>query len=220
VEGFSVTLDGKSVKTPAKNILVLPKMEIAVAVAAEWEAQGEEIDTNSMRLTRLANSAIDRVAVYRDAVIDEIAGYAGTDLVSYRASEPDTLVLRQQAGWDPLVLWLEDSHGIVLRTTTGVFPVNQNACALGGLRYILEEFDSFALAGLHKVTASCGSIVIGLAVQAGRIDGMSAWELSLIEETYQIEEWGEDPEATIRRQGLRDEIVAATEFLRLQQDLT
>lgn len=214
-EGFAVALDGRPVKTPAKNALVVPTKSVAEAVAAEWEAQGEDIDAHSMRLTRLANSAIDRVAAHRDAVVTGIAGYAGTDLVCYRASEPESLVRRQQAGWDPLIAWLKDCHDIELRTTTGLLPVEQEAASLGVIQSVVEGFGPFTLAGLHTVTASCGSVVIGLAVQAGRIDGAAAWELSLIDETHQIDEWGEDPEATKRRQGLQEEIFAAAKFLEL-----
>lgn len=214
-DGFAVELDGRPVKTPAKNALLLPSSALADAIAAEWNAQGDEVDASCMRLTRLANSAIDRVVEHRQAVVAEIAGYAETDLVCYRASEPDTLVRRQQEGWGPLIDWIQDVHGVELYTTTGLLPVEQPHASFDKIGSVIETFDPFTLAGLHMVTSSCGSVVIGLAVQAGRADGVGAWELSLIDETHQIEEWGEDPEATKRRQGLLDEIVAAAEFLRL-----
>lgn len=214
-DGFTVELDGRQVKTPAKNDLVLPSEAVAAAVAAEWEAQGEDIDPHTMRITRLANSAIDRVVEHRETVVREIAGYAGADLVCYRAAKPQTLAARQREGWDPLIAWLEDHLGVELRTTTGLLPVDQDARSLAKIRTVVDEFDPFALSGLHSVTSCCGSIVIGLAVHEGRIDGSDAWELSLIDETHQIDKWGEDPEATRRRQGLLDEIIAASAFLRL-----
>ncbi len=213
--GFSVRLDNRPVKTPAKKALVLPNRPLADAVAAEWDAQGEDIDTHSMRLTRLANTAIDRVTDHRQAVIGEIAGFAGTDLVCYRAEEPATLAKRQEEGWAPLVSWVAERHGIDLAVTTGLLPVAQSAESTQAARAAVESFDVFALSGLHLVTSACGSVVLGLAVADGRIDGASAWELSLIDETYQIEEWGEDPEATKRRAGLLDDISAAAEYLRL-----
>lgn len=216
-DGYAIELDGKSVKTPAKNVLVVPFSALAAAIAAEWEEQGEEIDTHSMRLTRLANSAVDRVVKHRSAVISEIAGYADTDLVCYRAAEPEELVRRQTDGWGPIVAWLQDRHGIGMRVTTGLLPIEQDPADIDAIRSVVGEFDPFALAGLHLVTVSCGSVAIGLAVEAGRIDGAAAWELSLIDESYQIDEWGEDPDATKQRKGLLDDIVAATEFLRLHE---
>lgn len=214
---YGIELDGRSVKTPAKNILQVPSGALATAIAAEWDVQGEDIDAHSMRLTRLANSALDRVVEHRDAVISEIAGYANTDLVCYRAAEPAELASRQEAGWSPLISWLRDEHGIELRTTTGLLPIEQSPAGVEAIKSVIAAFDQFKIAGLHLVTVSCGSVVIGLAVAAGRLDGVAAWELSLIDETYQIDEWGEDADATIRRQGLLDDIVAAANFLKLHE---
>jgi chaperone required for assembly of F1-ATPase len=214
-QGYGVRLDDKPVKTPAKNFLVLPEQALAAAVAAEWAAQGEDIDAHSMRLTRLANSVIDRVVGHREMVVSEIAGYAETDLVCYRADEPEELAKRQETGWAPLVSWIKDRHGIGFDTTTSLLPIVQSSSCIDTVWSVVGTFDVFQLAGLHLVTVSCGSVVIGLAVADGRIDGPAAWKLSLIDETYQIEEWGEDPDATKRRAGLLQDIVAATEFLRL-----
>ena len=213
--GFSVRLDNRPVKTPAKNLLLLPNRPLADAVAAEWDRQSEDIDAHSMRLTRLANSAIDRVTGHRQAVIAEVAGFAGTDLVCYRAAEPASLAKRQEEGWAPLVSWVAERHGIHLAITTGLLPVAQSDRSAKAVQTAIESFDVFSLAGLHLVTSACGSVVLGLAVADGRIDGASAWEFSLIDESFQIEEWGEDPEATKRRAGLLEDITAAAEYLRL-----
>lgn len=214
-QGYSVQLDGRPVKTPAKNVLNVPRRALADAIAAEWETQGEDIDAHEMRLTRLANSAIDRVVEHRDSVISEIAGYIETDLVCYRAESPDGLAKEQEAGWGPLVSWIHERHGVVLEITTGLLPIAQSAACIDTVRAAVCEFDVFSLAGLHMVTVSSGSVVIGLAVADDRIDGTAAWELSLIDETFQLTEWGEDPDATKRRAGLRDDIAAGAAFLRL-----
>ncbi|MEK9646196.1 MAG: ATP12 family protein [Alphaproteobacteria bacterium] len=210
---LAVHLDGRPVKTPAKNELRLPGEDLARAVAAEWQEQGEEVDPPSMRLTRLANSAIDRVAANRDHVVGEIAAYAETDLLCYRASEPDQLAARQSAGWDPVLAWLADSHGIKLEVTEGVLPAAQSGDTIEATLRIVGGYDDFTLSGLHMATSATGSVVLGLAVAAGRIGGTEAWELSLIDETWQIEQWGTDSEATRRRDGLKAEIEAAAEFL-------
>ena len=44
-----------------------------------------------MPLTQLANTAIDRVMPQRALVVRQIADYAGTDLVCYRAGRPPEL---------------------------------------------------------------------------------------------------------------------------------
>ena len=60
--GWGVALDGKPMRTPGKNELVLPNEALAAAIAAEWEAQREEIRPATMPLFRLAANAIDRIA--------------------------------------------------------------------------------------------------------------------------------------------------------------
>lgn len=213
--GFSVRLDDRPVKTPAKNQLLLPNRPLADAIAAEWDEQPEDIDAHGMRLTRLANSAIDRVTEHRQAVMAEVAGFADTDLVCYRADEPASLAQRQEEGWGPLVSWAAEHHGIDLVITTSLLPIAQSDGSAKAVQSAIGAFDEFSLAGLHLVTSACGSVVLGLAVADGRIDGAIAWELSLIDETFQIDEWGEDPDATKRRAGLLEDITAAAEYLRL-----
>ena len=97
--GYTVCLDERPVKTPAKNALLMPTPALAEAVADEWRTDAEEIDPAAMILTRLANSAVDRVSAHRESVIDEIAGFAETDLVCYRASDPPGLKDRQDSEW-------------------------------------------------------------------------------------------------------------------------
>ena len=214
-QGYSIQLDNRPVKTPAKNLLILPRQNLAAAVANEWEIQGDNIDAPSMRLTRLSNSAIDRITAHRRSVVNEISGFATTDLVCYRAAEPEILARRQQERWDPLVSWIGARHDVALKVTTGLLPIKQSKRSIQAVHSIVTSMDDFALSGLHMVTAATGSVVVGLAVADGEIEGTDAWEVSLIDETFQIEEWGEDSDATERRANLLADIVAAAEFLYL-----
>ena len=212
---YAVRLDGRQVKTPAKRALRLPGAALADAITAEWAAQGSEIDAHAMRLTRLANTAIDRVSEHRDAVVGEIGRYAETDLVCYRADAPEELARRQKKAWDPLVCWIADRHGVSLAVTEGLFPVAQQDESLRRVSEVVGGFDDFSLAGLHMVTSASGSVVIGLAVADAALGGEAAWSASLVDETFQIEEWGEDAEATRRREALLADIEAAARFLAL-----
>lgn len=214
-DGIAIHLDGRPVRTPAKKTLRLPSERLARAVAAEWEAQDEEVDPRSMRLTRLANTALDRVAQQRAAIVDEIAAYAETDLVCYRAAEPEELARRQADAWDPLVDWARERHGMSLAVTDGLLPAVQTDESLNAARAALEALDDFVLTAVHTATTACGSVVLGLAVAEDRIDARTAWELSLVDESWQIEKWGEDPEAVRRREGLLAEITAAAAFIGL-----
>ncbi|MEE9140604.1 MAG: ATP12 family protein [Alphaproteobacteria bacterium] len=215
--GFTVVLDGRPVRTPAKASLSLPTRALAEAVAEEWRAQEEEIRPQSMRLMRLAVTAIDRVSRQRDAVIEEIAAYAATDLVCYRAEQPASLAARQQAAWQPLVDWAARRYDARLRVTAGLMPVQQPQAATGALRSAVAVLDDMMLTGLHNATAACGSAVIALALAEGRVGPDEAWELSLVDETFQVEQWGEDGEAARRHQALREDIASAARFMELSR---
>ena len=213
--GVAVTLDGKAVKTPAKRPLVLPNELIAKAIAREWAVQGELIDTYSMPLMQLAAAAIDQVADERCSVVDEISAYGGTDLICYRAAEPEDLKERQNEGWQPLLDWCETYLGAKLAITEGVIAVEQDSAALETLRAAVEGYDDMSLAALHTMTSASGSLVIALALAEGHIDARTAWLLSRIDERFQAENWGLDEEAKARDNRLRATLFASARFLRL-----
>lgn len=193
--GFSVRLDARAVKTPAKTALILPTHDMALAIAAEWDAQTGVIRPQTMPLTRAANSAIDKVAPLMDAVVDELSGYGGTDLLCYRAHVPEALVARQAEGWDPLLAWSAQGLGAPLNVTAGVIPVPQPAESLTRLRARVAEYSAFQLAALHDLVAISGSLILALAVARGRLDVQVAFDLSRIDETWQNEQWGVDEDA-------------------------
>lgn len=164
-------------------------------MAAEWDAQPEVIDPLAMPLTRAANSAIEKVAPQFDAVADMLGAYGGTDLLSYRAADPDRLHDRQRAAWDPLLDWAEDRHGARLGVTRGLMPVAQDAQALARLRARLGELDPFQMTAVHDLVTLPGSLILGLAVLDGRLSAAEAHALARIDEEFQAEQWGRDDEA-------------------------
>ena len=192
--GFTVKLDGRMVKTPGKSALVVPTLKMAEVIAAEWDAQDEVIDPMTMPASRAANSAIEKVAPQREAVIEALAEYGASDLICYRAEKPQALVDRQSEVWDPLVAWAKDKLGADLVLTTGVMFVAQPPDALAALRTPLTEATAFELAGLHDLIMLSGSLVIGLKAREQQ-DVSSLWQASRVDETYQAEEWGFDEEA-------------------------
>lgn len=207
-EGWRVLLDGRPVKTPARAEQVVPGRVQAEALAAEWERQGTHVDPGTMPLTRLANSAIDGVATEIDAVAAEIARYAGSDMLFYRAEGPDRLVSRQTELWDPIVAWAEDRYGRRFRLAEGVMPVEQDADVVEAVRTALPR-DAFVLAGLHTATTLSGSVLIATALLEGRLTVDEAWTAAHVDEDWNIELWGEDEEAAERRRYRRAEMEAA-----------
>ncbi|MCA8879535.1 MAG: ATPase [Rhodobacteraceae bacterium] len=193
--GFELRLDGRGLRTPAKAPLTLPSRALAEAIRAEWDAQAEKIDPRSMPLTRLANSAVDTVAVQQRAVAEVVAAYGESDLVCYRADAPDALAERQAKGWDPLVDWAATSLGAPLKIGTGVMFIRQSDAALAALASRVHALDPWDLAALHELVALSGSLVIGLAVIEAVQPHEALWRVSRIDEDWQQELWGVDEEA-------------------------
>ena len=213
--GHGIALDGKAVKTPGRRDLIVPNSALAVAIAREWDSQQTEIRPTTMPLTRLAVTTIDRVARQREPITQQIANYAGTDLVCYRAAHPPALAARQQAVWQPLIDWAVLRYDAPLTVTTGVIPRGQSEASLRAFAAAVAELDDFALTALHSATAACGSLVVALALLEGRIDAQEAFTASQLDETFQIEAWGEDAEQAQRRHALSTEIAAAAQFILL-----
>jgi chaperone required for assembly of F1-ATPase len=211
--GFAVLLDGRPVKTPGRNPLVLPTERLAAAIAQEWQAQGDEVIATTMPLLRLANTVVDGVAVNREGVIDTILRFGENDLICYRAHQPPELVRRQGEGWDPLLDWMAQKHGARMRVAQGLTHVDQAQETLSALRRALEAESPFTLGGLHVIASITGSAVLALAVAGGFISDAKAFALSRIDETYQAEKWGEDAEAAKRAANLARELDKAVELM-------
>jgi chaperone required for assembly of F1-ATPase len=213
--GFAVLLDGKPVKTPARGSLVLPAQKLAAAIAAEWQAQGEDVIAASMPLLRLANSVIDGVAKNRENVIAAILRFGENDLLCYRAHQPPDLAARQRQGWDPLLDWAKRKFGARMTAAEGLTHIDQPPEALAALRQALASRDAFTLGALHVVASIAGSTVLALAVAEGEISASQAFALSRIDEAYQAEKWGEDVEAVKRAAALAQELDKAVELIGL-----
>src|SRR5215472_603736 len=213
--GHGVALDGRSIKTPGKRELIVPSGPLAAAIVEEWESQQEEVRPETMPLMRLAAMTLDRGAGQREIIAQQVAKYAATDLVCYRAAHPPALAARQQAVWQPLIDWAVLRYDAPLTVTTGVIPRGQSEATLHAFAAAVAAFDDFGLTALHAATGACGSLVIALAVIEGRIDAEEAFVASQLDETFQIEAWGEDAEQAARRRALAVEITAAARFVEL-----
>ena len=188
-------LDARPVRTPLKTPLILPTLALAEAVAAEWQAQEGKIDPESMPFTRTANSALDKVAPQFEAVAAMLAAYGESDLLCYRAEGPEDLVARQAEAWDPLLVWAAEELDAPLAITFGVMPVEQCRDSINRLAELVREQSAFQLAAFHDLVAVSGSLVLALAVTRKRLTAEAAWDLSRIDENWQIALWGEDEEA-------------------------
>ena len=197
-DGFGVMLDGRAILTPGRARLILPGEALAALIADEWEAQLQTIQLARMNATRLAYTAVDRVAAARAATVGEIVGFAGSDLLCYFAEAPQALVRRQTEQWGPLLDWADKALGVRLDPVAGIIHRAQPAESLARVQGLCEAVDDFTLAGLAYGAALYGSAVLTLAVLKGECTGEQAFDLSRVDEAFQEEQWGVDDEAAAR----------------------
>jgi chaperone required for assembly of F1-ATPase len=213
--GFAVHLDTRPLRTPLKLPLVLPTLALAEAVAGEWQVQGETVNPALMPYTRTANSAIDKVAPQHGEVAAMLAAYGDSDLLCYRAEEPAELVARQAQAWDPLLDWADKALGAPLIATVGVMHVDQPAESLEALSARVQALTPFQLSAFHDLVALSGSLVLAFAVTGQRLSADDAWNLSRVDEDWQISLWGEDEEAAEMTALKREAFVQADRFYAL-----
>ncbi len=213
--GHTVHLDDRPLHTPAKTALIVPTPALAQAIAVEWDAQTGKVDPGTMPMTRMANSALDKVAPQFAEVAGLIAAYGATDLLCYRAEGPQALVARQAQAWDPLLTWAAQSLNAPLTVTSGVMPVDQRRASLVALSAQVTGLPKFDLAALHDLVAITGSLVLGLAVLARELTPDQAWHLSRIDEVWQAEIWGSDDWATAAEDWRHAGLMDAGRFLTL-----
>lgn len=211
---FAITLDGRPVKTPAKRALLVPSKVMASQMVKEWDAQQETVDPTTMPWTRSANAAIDKVADQRDEVCEHLKGYAETDLLCYRADGPEALQNRQSSTWDPLLAWVRDEFEADMVVTTGLMPVTQEPTAVQNLVRPLQSMSEFALTGFYDLVTLSGSFILALAVTQGKQSEDAIWAASRIDELWQIEQWGEDEEASKMAENKKIALFHAGSFFR------
>jgi chaperone required for assembly of F1-ATPase len=215
---FCIQLDGRPARTPGRNLLALPMRAAADVIAAEWQAQTDVVDPAHMHATRIANTAIDSLGGRIAEVQAEIAGYAASDLVCYRASEPEGLVQRQNAQWNPVVAWAAKALGVRMFLAEGVMHQAQSPEALAAVgAAVAREVTPIRLAALHVLTTISGSCLIALMLRAGDLDAESAFAASTLDEDWNASLWGRDAEAEARVTRRRGEFLAAAALLKALQ---
>src|SRR5690606_7021482 len=141
-------------RTPGQKPVIVPYRPIAETMAAEWAAQGELIDPETMPTVRLVNSAIEAGDERLPALRAEIVKYAGNDLLLYRADGPSSLVAEQEKHWDGALVKLARHFGIGFQPTVGLLhqpqpqpTLDRLTAAIGGIG-LLEAVAMVSLVGI------------------------------------------------------------------------
>jgi chaperone required for assembly of F1-ATPase len=221
--GYAVCLDGQPVKTPGRRLLESPGKDLADAVAGEWNAQPELIDPQSMPLTQLLNTAVDRVRPDRDYFVEAVMAYMDTDLVCYRTKKPYDLAKRQQQVWDPPIKWFCSGKGCELYTTSDLQALNQPVKTKELVRSELVNMDEFRLTVFQAVTSLSGSVVLAFSLIENSMSSREVFDAVHVEENYKAEIYGESfygkaPQQERREEAVLRDLEAAEKFLNLLYD--
>ena len=212
---YEILLDGRALKTPMKQACLAPTKGLAEAIQQEWQSQEEDIILDDMIMTKLLNTAHDRVALRRDELIDELVRYANNDLLCYWADYPTALIEQQEQAWRPILNHMRDVHGLSFTVQQGIMHQDQAEETLFGVRQMIEPLDAYRLTAFHNIVTSVSSVMLGLRAVFDGEDVDVVWSLSRIDEEFQIKQWGSDEEAEKKTALLKRDLDNAYGFLRL-----
>ena len=212
-DSFCVMLDKRILKTPLKRELVLPNLNLAQEIVKEWDQDSKNINTESMIFYGLISTSLDKIIDDKNLYINDVLDYIDTDLICYRAENPKELVELQKNKWDPIILLIEKYIGIKVRVFEGVLPKAQHATVHYRLNNLINQFDIFEIAVLHRITNITGSIFLSLCVLKKDISKNEVFELSFLDEFWQAENWGFDEETSKKRKEISIELNKSIFFL-------
>lgn len=213
--GWQVILDGRAVKTQALNPQIVPSRALAEAMAAEWSAQGEDIDPRSFPLRDLTDFSIDRVASGEEDAVSKALAFAETDTLCYRSAPGEALARRQDTIWEPLVTALESGENIAFERVAGIVHARQPDATMAALRRRLDELDPFTLAATLTLASLAASLCVALNALEDGADPAALWNAANLEEDMQAEIWGRDAEAEAVREEKKQAFLTAFRFLEL-----
>jgi chaperone required for assembly of F1-ATPase len=216
--GWNVLLDAKPIKKPGGAPLQVTQARLAEAIADEWRQaglDGAEIKPDDLPLTRLATTALDRVPAHRAELISQLAAYGANDMLCYRSETPPALAEREAAAWNPWLTWAAAKYGVRVSTGTGITPIIQPPDTTAIFSAALKTFSHAGLAALGVAVPAMGSLILGLALATAEITPESAFELSTLEESFQIERWGPDNLAESRRLAILTDLQLCARFIEL-----
>jgi chaperone required for assembly of F1-ATPase len=216
---FEIHLDGKPIRTPGGLKLAAPTEGMANAIMTEWAGQGAEIVPDSMPLTQILATAIERVGEFRDDMTHALLAYLNTDLICYR-TDNEEIAARQAAAWDPWLVWFGERYDSGLVVTDFIKAITQPHETQDAVRDALEAMDDYRFAVLQLVTSLTGSLVFGLAFDEGAMSPEEAFDAANVDEIYKAKIYNEDvhgkaPNEELRERAMKRDLAASRAFLNL-----
>lgn len=218
-EGHEIQLDGKTIKTPSGQKMLASTKALADVLVAEWAAQEEKVKPETMPLTQILTTKIDKIRD-REAITEAAMRYLDTDLICYWTKEPEEIAMRQKQVWGRWVKWFDEHFEVPLDTTKKIEALTQDPEAHKRAWNYIESLDEAYFTILHIVTSLSGSLVLSMAFIEGDITPEEIFEASYLEELYRGEIYNEElhgtaPNEEAEREAFKRDIQAAQMYLEL-----
>lgn len=158
-------------------------------------------------------AALKDVSQNREAVIDKLVEFSGTDMLLFWGENKD-LIERQQQLWQPILDWAQQTMDMELKTTQGIDVPEQDEETGTRMRAFLNSLSDRELLAFFKAALDMRSVLLAAALVKGRLTAEQAFEAAFVEELWQSENWGVVEEAQQRREELKAELIEIENFLK------
>ncbi len=213
INSYEILLDDKILRTPLKKKLIISNAKIAEEIYKEWNQDTNFIDTDNMIFYGIISTSIDKIYINRKLYIDDMLHFIDTDLICYRAENPDDLVRLQSKNWDPIISKVEKYINNKIAVFNGIMPVGQNKVIKNTITKSLTKFSDLEISVMHRITNITGSIFLALCVLKNDIIKKDVFELSYLDELWQAQNWGYEEEASRNRKKIKNELNRIVYFL-------
>ena len=149
----------------------------------------------------------------REKATREQIAFAATDTICFFAPSPADLSDLQRREWKPVVDRI-NGFGCDFQITDGFEAPALSERTVAFLERRLNALTDDAFYAFCEVSGGCRSVILALAVLDGFTTAERAFELAILEETYQNKIWREDEDALASREGRRKSVLEAAEKLK------
>jgi len=125
------------------------------------------------------------------------------------------LAERQHAAFTPILDWFSAQHGIQFNLTEGVMPITQPEASLAKIAAVFAAANAATLASVAMMVPMLGSSLLAVALWHGAVEVEHALKLARLDEDFQAEKWGMDPDTAANWNAKCRDIRAAVSYLAL-----
>ncbi len=149
----------------------------------------------------------------RAKIIQEQIEFAQADTVCFLAPYPMDLKKQQQEKWQPVIDWI-NAKGCDFTASCHLTVNSLSDRTKSFLKTRLQKLNDTALEAFCLMSGGCKSVILALSVLEGFLTPEQAFDLSVLEETFQNRFWSEDEEALIARKNRKEAVVKAFQMLK------